>query len=197
MVGIFFIVLGVFAYDYNLLEVEWKPTQCLDHTCSAGYLSTDFNIHGYWPSNYDGSYPSFCSTIPFRITSTTQSLLQSCWVSYDGDPTTFWEHEWEKHGTCVVPTVTCDSYFTNTANLYLGLAILKSLNTNGIVPNDSKLYQVSDLAKVFKYTVQIGCTMISTSYYLNTIGFCYDANNNWFSCKASTSNCGSGFILHT
>ena len=117
---ILFLLAGVWSYDYNLLAVEWKPTQCITRSCPSGYLSNDFNIHGLWPNNWDGSYPSYCSSAPFNILPETQNLLMTCWLSYvSTDPKSFWEHEWSKHGTCVTPSISCNDYLNTTATVFL------------------------------------------------------------------------------
>lgn len=192
-------ILSLFAlvssYDYNGLVIEWKPTDCMLYNCTAGYLSTDFNIHGLWPNNWDGTYPSFCSNASFGITPQTQNLLMTCWLSYNGDPTTFWEHEWSKHGTCVSPTVDCNTYFNTTANLYLTRNVLKTLNVFGIVPNNTKTYTVSQLTGCFSKIPIVTCSRIGNVYYLGSLMFCYDLNFNWIPCKGTQGNCGTGFVL--
>ena len=163
----------------------------------AGYLSTDFNIHGMWPNNWDGTYPQNCGSTPFSITSSTQNLLETCWVSYNGSPQTFWEHEWSKHGTCVSPTITCDNYFSKTANLYLGKMVLQTLSIFKIVPSNTQLYTVNSFLESFTKVININCARISNTYYLTTVQFCYDLNFNWIDCHTTTPQCGSGFLMPT
>jgi ribonuclease I len=190
-------ILGVFGYDYNLLQVEWKPTQCLFYSCVPGYLEADFNIHGYWPSNFEGPSPEHCISFSYSMSLTTQAWAHKYWVSHKGNEEKFWKHEWNKHGKCVHPLVTCDDYFTTVLNLYHKLTIQKSLAHKSIAPSNTKLYQLGDFAKAFMHAVRISCIKNADKYYLNIIGFCYDTSHNWISCRPYKSNCGSGFILHT
>lgn len=195
MVRIFFIIAVVFAYDYNALMVEWKPTMCKLNNCIPGYLSTDFNIHGLWPNNWNGTYPQFCANETFSITPQTEALLNQYWLSYSGASQTFWEHEWSKHGTCVSPAVTCNTYFNTTVNLYITRNLLKTLSIFGIVPSSTKTYTTSQFAGSFSKTVLITCARVSNNYLLSTLQMCYDLNMNWISCKGTQGNCGTGFLI--
>lgn len=195
MVTIFLLIASVFSYDYNGLMLEWKPTVCKTTTCVSGYLSTDFNIHGMWPTDWSGSYPQFCSSVPFSITSQTQNLLDTVWLSSSGSPQTFWEHEWSKHGTCVSPTITPNTYFNTTANLFIAKNVVKTLAVYGIVPSNSKIYTIKQLTGVFTKTPWVNCQRISNTYYLYELEFCYDLNFNWISCQMTQGSCGTGFII--
>jgi hypothetical protein len=59
----------------------------------------EWTLHGLWPSNDD------CSGTPFdpSAISSIQSKLQEKWSSCygkGGGNVDFWQHEWQKHGTC-------------------------------------------------------------------------------------------------
>ena len=66
----------VIAYDYQSLEITWRPTDCKFNKCELGYVSDDFNIHGLWPDYFNGSYPHDCKNLPFDITAETKELLK-------------------------------------------------------------------------------------------------------------------------
>ena len=196
MAFLLFILSSALSYDYNGLQVEWKPTQCKLNSCASGYLSTDFNIHGMWPSNWDGSYPSFCSSVPFAITNQTQQLLLTCWVSYTGPPQSFWEHEWSKHGTCVSPVLSTDVYFNTTANLFFKQSLLNKLSLNGIVPSATETYTVAKFNAAFNYPIYFTCSRVGNYYYLNSVMLCYNANFAQVACKnPPTPACGAGFLI--
>ena len=148
-----FLLVGVWSYDFNLLAVDWKPTQCLpggSRTCASGYLSDDFNIHGLWPSNWDTPHPAECSDSPFYILPKTRNLLMTCWLSYQStDPTDFWEHEWSKHGTCMDPKLPCNNYLNTTATLFLNQNILGTLKSHGIYPSDVTTYPTVGFLRAF------------------------------------------------
>jgi ribonuclease T2 len=183
------------AYDDNSLIIQWKPTVCKLSSCTSGYLSTDFNIVGLWPQFWDGSSPTFCSNSTFNITSQTQDLLQIYWLSSQGNPQGFWEHEWLKRGTCVSPALTCDVYFNTTVNIFVARNILKILSVFGIVPSTSATYTVNQFIGAFTRTPIVGCSRLGNVYYLNEVKFCYDASFTWISCKGTQGTCGNGFML--
>ena len=51
-----------------------------------------FVLHGLWPQNNDGSYPTFCSDAPAPA-----DLAKSLDITPD---LALLKHEWAKHGTC-------------------------------------------------------------------------------------------------
>jgi hypothetical protein len=75
------------------------------------------------PDLCDGSYPQFCTEAPnysniSDIISASQNpdlltFMNSYWLPNSGSPESFWEHEWNKHGTCIntlAPSCYGDSY---------------------------------------------------------------------------------------
>lgn len=94
------------------------------------------------PDNCDGSYESYCDpsraytniTEILRAQGRTDLLayMDTYWVDMDGDNESFWEHEWNKHGTCLnTIEPRCYSnyesqeevgdYFQKTVDLFKGL----------------------------------------------------------------------------
>jgi ribonuclease T2 len=63
------------------------------------------------PDNCDGTYSAFCDpareytniTAILKSYGKTELLeyMQKYWKAYDGNDEGFWEHEWNKHGTCI------------------------------------------------------------------------------------------------
>lgn len=89
-------------FDYYVLNMSWEPEFCATH---AGAIECKekrgFVLHGLWPQNNDGSYPSNCAHeaglknyAAFKDLNPDPSLLQ---------------HEWEKHGTC--SGLSAEAYF--------------------------------------------------------------------------------------
>ena len=186
------------SYNYYVFTVEWKPTMCLSTDCVSGYLSTAFNIHGLWPSDTSGSYPQNCNGADFSVSSSVTSLLETCWLSDSGTPQSFWEHEWQKHGTCVVPATTADAFFTLVVNLYNRVGVQALLAKVGITPNDTNTYKLDTLYGAFTNKVSPSCYKSNGEYYLETLEICYDLNYNQMDCPGSQYvECGEGFILPT
>ena len=73
------------------------------------YWRSNFTMHGLWPQyTVTPGYPSFCTKEPFDPSVTASiglPLMKYYWPNVkvaDNNPdyTSFWEHEWAKHGTC-------------------------------------------------------------------------------------------------
>jgi ribonuclease T2 len=78
-----------------------------------------FTIHGLWPEYNNNTYPEYCNkSIPFNVSELRDLIprLDVGWVSYEGNNTDFWKHEFEKHGTCFSEPDIYHSY--NTTNLF-------------------------------------------------------------------------------
>ena len=114
--------------DVYLLAYFWEPESCYGTSKYAGcsntlpYWSNHFTIHGLWPQFTSGGYPSFCTTEAFnsKVTTTIGDDMYTYWPniqsSFD-DPSysSFWEHEWTKHGTCT--GLSQVDYFQSTLSL--------------------------------------------------------------------------------
>ncbi|AOW07711.1 ribonuclease T2-like protein [Yarrowia lipolytica] len=131
-----------------------------------------FTLHGLWPDNCDGTYQQYCdkeqevSNVTDIIKKLEPSLLDYMnehWVSDDGDNESFWEHEWNKHGTCM-STLNPSCYKEGTDKhqnvadyARTAIALQKELNTfgflgsKGIWPSDDKTYPKQDIEAALKY----------------------------------------------
>jgi ribonuclease T2 len=98
-----------------VLAYSWTPGFCFttDPTYPGcvdpkPYWMYNFTIHGLWPQYDTTGYPSYCSTesfdpdvpieIGWDIMTTYYPDVKYTETSPDYD--SFWEHEWDKHGTC-------------------------------------------------------------------------------------------------
>ncbi|KNG82195.1 ribonuclease T2, partial [Aspergillus nomiae NRRL 13137] len=140
-------------------------TQFWDTDPPAG-PSDSWTIHGLWPDNCDGSYEQYCdkSREYSNITAIIQeqgqtellSYMKKYWPNYEGEDEEFWEHEWNKHGTCIntiepscykdyAPQKEVVDYLAKTVDLFKGLDSYKALAKAGIVPHASKTYKRSEI----------------------------------------------------
>lgn len=97
-------------FDFFYFVQQWPGSYCdTKQSCcypTTGKPDADFGIHGLWPNYKDGSYPSNCDRDrPFDSSeiSDLNSQLQTEWPTLScpsGTGMKFWEHEWDKHGTC-------------------------------------------------------------------------------------------------
>ena len=178
-------------YSFYVFTVEWKPTMCMTTNCVSGYLSTAFNIHGLWPSTSSGQGPQNCSGAQFSLSSSVTSLLETCWLSDSGSSQTFWQHEWTKHGTCVVPATTPDAYFTEVVSLYNRVGVQALLAKAGITPKNGQAYSLSKLYEVFTNKVSVACYKSN----LENIEMCFDLNFKQIDCQQQSSTCNGSFTL--
>lgn len=192
------LAVGSADYSFYVFTVEWKPTMCLTTDCVSGYLSTAFNIHGLWPSTSPTEGPENCNGAPFTLSSSVTSLMETCWLSDSGTPQSFWEHEWEKHGTCVEPATTPDAFFAEVVGLFNRVGVQSLLSNAGIVPKNGETYSLGKLYGAFTNKVNVACTQHDGDSYLENIELCYDLNLNQIDCQEQDSECDDGeFIMPT
>lgn len=109
------------TYDYLLFAASWEPGFCVSHSStsecqaitSSSYAASHFSLHGLWPNNYDGSYPSYCGVPASQVNLDTSStwcqmadygvssnVFSTLQTSMPGAASCLDKHEWYKHGTC-------------------------------------------------------------------------------------------------
>lgn len=141
-----------------------------------------WTIHGLWPDHCDGTYDSYCDrsreydNLGDIIGAADPELLdymETYWKSNNGDDEGFWEHEWNKHGTCIntlnppcytnyTPQEEAVDYFQKTVDLFKSLNTYKILAAAGIVPSRSKTYTSAQLQAALSkatggHAVTLGC----------------------------------------
>ena len=113
-----------------MFAYSWTPEFCYGKTtsypgCQAPqtYWGQYFTLHGLWPQYSTGGYPATCTTEAFN-TSIPVTVGYDDMIKYwpnvqyaESDPeySSFWEHEWTKHGTCT--TLNQEEYFTASLDL--------------------------------------------------------------------------------
>lgn len=122
---------------------SYSPSYCHVEHCTANPIA-EFTIHGLWPQFSAGGWPQFCDKNHTDISSSL--LLDSqpppplpgfhCnWPSFQGSDDAFWDHEWEKHGTCSSPVlVTRQDYMDTVLNLHTKFNINTVLSRHGWLP---------------------------------------------------------------
>ncbi|KAG9237207.1 ribonuclease T2-like protein [Amylocarpus encephaloides] len=156
-------------------------TQFWDTNPTVGPVDS-WTLHGLWPDHCDGSYPTFCNSAPrsYAITSVLSSrapdllkYMETYWQPNAGTLEHFWEHEWNKHGTCI-NTLSSKCYddsftegdeivdfFTRAVALFKTLDSYKALEAAGIVPSTYQTYTRDEiLAALMEVTgseVILGC----------------------------------------
>ncbi|KAL8956327.1 MAG: hypothetical protein Q9183_006332, partial [Haloplaca sp. 2 TL-2023] len=118
------------------------------------------------PDNCDGTYEQYCD--PNREYTNITQILEAAgqkgllaymdifWKDYKGDDEDFWEHEWDKHGTCIstldpscytdyTPQQEVVAYFRKTVELFKKLDSYSFLSAAGIVPSTTKTYTSAEI----------------------------------------------------
>ncbi len=145
----------------------------------SGSPSDSWTIHGLWPDKCDGSYDSNCGYSD-TVSSVSDVLLDAgednlvsymkkYWLNDGGSSQTLWNHEYNKHGTCMSTLgsscLSSSDSVVNWAKLtvktFQGLPTYDWLKEAGITPSESKKYSADDISSALKEKfgkeVYIGC----------------------------------------
>jgi ribonuclease T2 len=165
-------------FDYYLLNLSWSPEFCYSHPnateCAA---HPAFVLHGLWPQNTSGSWPSNCSTesgpanpAQYSDIYPDQGLLR---------------HEWQKHGTC--SGLSADAFFQTARAAVREIAIpptLSSLTKQISLPPDRivALFTASN-PSIPRESFVVSCG----NNYLTAVEVCLDKKLHPIACPAVRS----------
>ncbi|KAI0339821.1 ribonuclease T2 [Trametopsis cervina] len=148
-----------------------------------------WTIHGLWPDHCDGTFDQFCA--PSREVQNITQILQAAgenqildymhkfWKDNTGNDESFWEHEFNKHGTCISTLdPQCIKNFKagddviifvkRTISLFQTLPTHLFLAAHGIVPSTTKQYKLADINKVLTAATgkkpTVGCDGTGNAY---------------------------------
>ena len=184
-------------FDHIVFTQFWAPEACksLGKECKFANVSSNWTIHGTWPTIGETHGPIDCTNEPFHqnlLTAEMLKFMNDHWITFVKNQTNpcFWEHEWSKHGTCAVDgdkTQFPDqkSYFTKSIQLYDKYNISAILLKSGIVPGMSR--PQGDFLKAFKTSgiaeiVRLGCN----KHNLLSIEICFDNSLQLINCTNPT-----------
>ena len=173
----------IYVYAYS-----WTPGFCKTSSSTTypgcispqPYWKTDFTIHGLWPQYTTTGYPSYCSTDPFDPNTPleigwdtmTQYYPDVKYEETDPDYDSFWEHEWDKHGTCSGLNQT--SYFQQALDLAKAFPTPQTLQQSIGQSIDPSTLQTA-LGGPTKVALQ--CTTQSSTTFLTGAYTCWTATN--------------------
>ncbi|KAM7135004.1 ribonuclease T2 isoform 2-T2 [Molossus nigricans] len=156
---------------------HWPATVCKEVEDDCKDPPDYWTIHGLWADRAEQCNRSW----PFHLEE-IKDLLQDMriyWPDVIHSPSnrsSFWKHEWEKHGTCVAQLDALDSqrkYFGKGLDLYRGLALNSMLQKLGILPSGN-YYQVSDikdaLASLYGVVPKVQCLPPEQGEGVQTLG---------------------------
>jgi ribonuclease T2 len=202
-------------WDYFLLVREWPGTM------TPGPLPTfvdTFTLHGLWPNRNDGSWPQCCNnSYPFSYNQIAPIINDVERVWYDTmhdqqNATSFWGHEWDKHGTCWAAASGGNElkYFQMCVQLHDAMTLAEWLAAANIVPADPSQTLYSRSAFVSAISASLGATPLLKCTYLNgntviqNVGVCVSPSGSVMECPANQvatwakdENCGDNFGLPT
>lgn len=109
------------AFDYYLLALSWSPNWCAETGDSQGADACTrhgltFTLHGLWPQNDGGGYPSDCATIASDPTRAETAAMQDIMGS-----DSLARHEWQAHGRC--SGLTSDEYLALMRKAYRSITV--------------------------------------------------------------------------
>lgn len=83
------------------------------------WCSSEYMIHGLWPQINSTAYPEYCKDVSYvKPKGELLINMNKYWHKCDD---TLWEHEWEKHGSCMNDQTNINEYdfFNTTITLFL------------------------------------------------------------------------------
>nr|XP_022335262.1 ribonuclease Oy-like [Crassostrea virginica] len=160
-------------WSYFTFAQQWPLAVCTEHDpCVIPPSMVGWGIHGLWPSADSLSKgPENCNkSWPFDIKSIESLVpeLKKYWPNLypDTKENSFWEHEWEKHGTCAtsVPATSNElKYFQMGLMLHAKYNITKILMNQGILPSNTARYMTNETESALKRELGVEA-MIECAY---------------------------------
>jgi ribonuclease I len=121
------------SHVHDSVETSLTPNVCNNSSmCNLKFAlkkcnsSDDWSIHGLWLDYSNGRYPSFCSTMEFgNLSNELENEMEKKWYSCEGGDSSFWNHELQKHGSCIrdyiIKGLDSNQYFNDTLKMYDGM----------------------------------------------------------------------------
>ncbi|KAJ9066446.1 Ribonuclease T2 precursor (RNase T2) [Entomophthora muscae] len=150
------------------LALDWNIDRPIDK----------FTLHGFWPADCETGIfpPGGCASVrtkPSKDLPRFPSLkldMEKHWLSNDGDDAWLWNHEWNKHGTCL-STIQKDChldvsndhspfrYFKASLDQYHQFDVYAELKKNNVVPRLKPYPQkeIVDALKRWAFSFQLQC----------------------------------------
>jgi ribonuclease T2 len=172
----------------------WPGSWIASDNSNYNFTNDYFTVHGVWPQDYNGSYPEFCNRTERFDDNKIESIysnLSKYWTNFK-DPKEFWKHEFQKHFTCA-QNIYADPYklFWKGLRLREKYNLYKTLNDNGIVPSNERLYETVKLRKIVgdKYNVDVVITC-DEDHILEEIRLCMSQKLELMNC--TKNDCSEG-----
>eukprot|EP00803_Ostreobium_quekettii_P010729 evm.model.scf_1932.1 EVM.evm.TU.scf_1932.1 scf_1932:9848-13867(-) len=170
-------------FSYFYLVREWNPSFCLREECVRRPRNS-FTLHGLWPQQRDGKYPTYCGNKAEHYDPKDlvdlKPRLDVEWPSLITDGDSFWRHEWEKHGTCA--NMTEHGYFEEALALHEKYSILGALESADIVPSNTTHYRGATVSQALKAGLGVNVLLRCSSGCLSEVWMCVSKTWKPFDC---------------
>jgi len=181
------------SWDYLELVSQWPGSGCQSQSCVRSISSISWwTLHGLWPQRNDGTWPATCGGSVFNSSAIIplSKVMYQYWPSYyQTDSTSFWDHEYTKHGTCALDG---DAKILNEYD-YFSLALDKIrahpmkdiLASASITPSDDETYTSDQLLSAIRSSLGYNATMVCqpTTGLLESISICFGKDLQLIDCK--------------
>jgi ribonuclease T2 len=176
---------GSAAFDYYLLNLSWAPEFCHSKPdnpeCSGNF---GFIVHGLWPQNSAGGYPSNCGNQPGP---TDPSSLLDIMPDLH-----LIQHEWTTHGTCT--GLAADDYFALIRRVRASLKIPPDF----VAPQQQLTVRPADLKREFEQAnpgvTDSGIAVSCGGPYLVAVEICFTKDGKPAQCGGDIRDCNKPSI---
>ena len=192
------------SYDSYVFALQWPNGFCKINNCGTRanhiYKNT-LTIHGLWPNLKNGAQLKEC-TSGVSIKDNGSQLFKELgqyWPSLTGENNVFWEHEYNKHGYCMVEENNWDGYedyFEFALQLYHKK--YKNLITNAFPGETSRVKNVSyeEMKKKIQSVIpKAAFKMNCRNKFIYEFYFYLEKNYNPSSNFKITNSCPSGILV--
>uniref|UniRef100_A0A2A4J9C6 Uncharacterized protein n=1 Tax=Heliothis virescens TaxID=7102 RepID=A0A2A4J9C6_HELVI len=196
-------------FDILTFSQEWPVTICKfwqDYSPGGQCVFPDrkdqWTVHGIWPSKVGQKGPGFCNDSwafePEFVKLLEQDLDQVWTNTYkETERYSFWEHEWERHGTCATALehfATPHKYFSKAIEWHQKYFLTDMLQAAGIHPDDDVEVTADNFINAVKNRTgkdpMIVCEHFDGVQFLEEIRICFDKELNIIDCSPTVyRNC--------
>ncbi|GFP79250.1 ribonuclease 1, partial [Phtheirospermum japonicum] len=131
--------------------------------------------------------------------SKVEKQLAHSWPSIRRDLTNrqFWQYQWDKHGTCVLPRMNVLNYLQLIITQQRKFDLLRALATNNIKPNGSS-YSRKNVETAIRQGIggnnfYISCQSFKSGAFIREVYICLDSSGHKvISCPSNNHQRGCG-----
>lgn len=180
-------------YDMYVFSIQWGATLCHTNTehCNLRLRSIPkniFTLHGLWPNYSDGKKMDKCNPgSEIKIEKGASQIfeeMETFWISFSRDDSSFWSHEYNTHGYCYTQKYNIEDplhYFRYALGIYkeydfgkLFLRAFGNLSGSHSFEYDDLYHHINRETGDLKY--ELVCRYYEHKQYLQEVRFFFDLN---------------------